>query len=110
MSLELGDTETFDGSIADGATEELEVKTSTADYVQVLIDDGTTGGVPASYDLNQDYYVPSVDDYMRYSEQTGQTATSIRSSTRGARLRFAFTNSSGAPADYRIVVNTFKEI
>lgn len=110
MTLTPYDTETFEGTITNGADEVLEVTTASADYVQVMIDDTTTGGTPPQYDVVQDYYEPAVSDYMRYSSQTGQTAIVIRDDARGARLRFTFTNSSGADDDYRIVVKSFKEM
>jgi hypothetical protein len=110
MALELGDVQTFEGSIANGATEEIEVKTATADYVTVILDDGTTGNSPSEYTVEQQYYIPSFDDYMQFSEQTTQTASSLNTSARGARLKYRFTNTSGASDTYRIVVQTFKEI
>lgn len=110
MALELEDTETFEGSIANGSTEQLEVKTSTSEYVQVMLDDGTTGNPPPQYTVTQEYYQPQFDDYMEYSEATGQTAKTIREAGRGARLRFTFENTSGASATFRIVVKTFKEV
>lgn len=110
MTLTPYDTETFEGTIVNTESEVLEVSTASADYVQVMIDDTTTGGTPPTYDVVQDYYEPAVDDYMRYSSQTGQTVRAIRDNARGARLRFTFTNSSGSDNDYRIVVKTFKEM
>jgi len=110
MSLELDEVQTFDGSIANAGTEQLEVKTTTSDYVQVILDDGTTGGTPPQYTVTQEYYQPQLDDYMEYSNATAQTAKTIRENTRGARLRFTFENTSGASGTYRIVVQTFKEV
>lgn len=110
MALELQDVETFNGTIAAGTTETLEIKTAAAEYVQILIDNGTTGGSPSQYDLLQEYYIPDFDDYMQYSNQTAQSAVAIRSEARGARIRHTFTNSSGADDTYRIVIQTFKDI
>jgi len=110
MALELVETETFNDTITNGASEQLEVKTTTSEYVQVLIDDGTTGNAPSQYDVTQEYYQPAFDDYMLYSEQTAQTAVAIRTDARGAKLRFTFTNSSAGDDTYRIVVQSFKEI
>lgn len=110
MAIELQDTATFNGTITNTASEQLEVTTASSDYVQVLVDDGTTGNVPSQYDVVQDYYQPDFDDYMRYSTQTSQTAVAVRTESRGSRLRFTFTNSSGADDTYRIIVQAFKEI
>lgn len=110
MAIELGETETFEGSIANGGTEQLEVKTTTADYVQVMLDDGTTGSDPPQYTVVKEYYQPQFDDYMEYSTATGQTNKTLRDNARGARLRFTFENTSGASATYRIVVQTFEEV
>lgn len=100
----------FEGSIANGGTEQLEVKTTTADYVQVMLDDGTTGNDPPQYTITQEYYQPQFDDYMEYSTATGQTAKSLRGDGRGAKLRFTFENTSGSSATFRIVVQTFEEV
>ncbi len=110
MSIELENTQTFEGSINNGATEQLEVQTARSDYVQVMLDDGTTGNDPPEYTVTQEYYQPKFDDYMEYSTATVQTAKTIRESGRGAKLRFTFENTSGASASYRIVVQTFREV
>lgn len=110
MALELQEETTFNGSIANGGTEILEVKTATSNHVQVILDDGTTGNTPAQYTVTQEYYQPAFDDYMEYSTATGQTAQTIRESARGAKLRFTFENTSSSSSTYRIVVQTFEEI
>ena len=40
MAIELQDEASFDGSIADGADESVELVTAKSDYLQILIDDG----------------------------------------------------------------------
>lgn len=110
MAIELEDVDTFEGSIGVDGTEELEVKTASADYVTVILDDGTTGNAPSEYTVEQQYYIPSFDDYMQFSSQTAQTASSLNTAARGARLKYRFTNTSGSSDTYRIVVQTFKEI
>lgn len=106
----LHDVDTFNGTITDTNSEQLEVQTATAEYVQVILDDGTTGNQPSQYTVTQDYYQPKFSDYMEYSTITGQTAKSIRTETRGSRLRFTFTNTSGSNDTYRIVVQSFRDI
>lgn len=110
MALELQAEETFTGTIVSGETEELEVKTATSDYIQVMLDGGASDGPPSEYTVTQRYYQPAFDDYMLYSTQTVQTARTIRTDARGAKLKFDFTNTSGADEQYRIVVQSFKEI
>jgi hypothetical protein len=110
MALELQDSQTFNGEIANGGTETLEVKTSTSQYVQVMLDDGTTGNDPPQYTLVEEYYQPKFDDYMEHSTATGQTNKTLRDDARGARVRFTFENTSGSSATFRIVVQTFAEV
>jgi hypothetical protein len=110
MALELEDTDTFDGSIADTATETLEVDTGTAEEVIVLIDDGTTGNQPSQYTMTQDIKVPQIGDYQFYDEVTAETARSWTDISRGAKMRFTFKNTSGSSANYRITIQSYKEI
>lgn len=110
MALELQDSQIFEGSIGNTSTVQIEVDTATSEYVQVMLDDGTTGNDPPEYTVTQEYYQPKFDDYMEYSTATVQTAKTIRESGRGAKLRFTFENTSGASASYRIVVQTFREV
>lgn len=110
MAIELQDTDKFDGTITNGGTQELEVKTATSNYVQTTLDDGTTGGTPPQYTIVQEYYHPQFDDYMEYSTATAQTTKAIREDARGARLRIRIENTSGSDATFRISVQTFEEI
>lgn len=112
MSLELHDTATFDGSIGDGATETIEVQTTKADFVEVLVDNGTTGGAPGSYDILVEYYSTAVDDYMQVDEATGITdfAPSVTKDARGQQYRVTVTGQAGASADYRISLEAFREV
>lgn len=110
MTLELVAEESFDGTITSGGSEQLEVDTTRADYVQVMLDDGTTGNKPPQFNFSQHYYQPSISDYMLYSNQDEQKFRAIRTCARGAKTRFTFVNTSGADATYRIVVQSFKEL
>ena len=111
MSLELHDNATFDGSIGIGGSETLEVQTTTADFVEVLIDDGTTGSAPDSYDITVEHYSTVVDDYMQADSVTGVTAFSpaVTKDARGQNYRITVTNQSGGPANYRISLEAFRE-
>lgn len=112
MSLELHDKDSFDGSIANTESETLTVNASKANFAEVLIDDGTTGNDAPSYDIELQYYSTAIDDWMEVESQTGLTDNSpdIEESCRGQKYRVIVTNSSGASADYRISLESFKEI
>lgn len=112
MTLELHDTATFNGSIGIGGTEQLSVQTNKADYVEVLVDDGTTGGTPPSYDVVVEYYSTAVDDWMQADAVTGVTAfnPSVEDSARGQQYRVTITNQSGGSANFRVSLEAFNEI
>lgn len=111
MAIELQDTDSFNGSIAAGASETLVVETQTAEYVELLIDDGTTGGAPATYDYDVDFYSTVEDGYMQASSDTGVTANAPDiPDPRCQKLRVEVTNSSGAGATYRISLESFKKV
>jgi hypothetical protein len=112
MALELHDADSFDGSIGNTNSETLTVESNKADFAEVLIDDGTTGNAPAGYDIELQYYSTAVDDWMEVESQTGLTDNSpdIEDSCSGQNYRIVVTNSSGSSADYRISLESFKEI
>jgi len=110
MALELHDTATFEGSIADGSTEQIEVETRTADFVEVLLDNGTTGTDPGSYDITVEYYSTAVDDYMKVDELTAVTDASpnVTKDARGQKYRVTVTGQSGG-SNYRVSLEAFRE-
>lgn len=112
MTLELHDTDSFSGTIADTASEQVEVQTNKADFVEVLIDDGTTGGEPASHDVVVEYYSTAVDDYMQVDSATDSAALApdVADLARGQTYRVTVTNGSGGSADFRISLEAFAEI
>jgi len=111
MSLELHDTDSFNGSIADTASETLTVASNKADFAETLVDDGTTGNAPAAYDIELQYYSTAVDDWMEVESQSALTDNSpdIEESCRGQQYRVIVTNSSGASANFRISLEAFRE-
>lgn len=109
MALEEYDVDTFNGSIAAGGTEQLTVEISTAKYVVVYIDNGTTGSTPPEYTMTQDVYNQNFDDWQFYDEVTAETARSWEDIARGAEMRFTFENTSAASGTYRICVRSYKE-
>jgi hypothetical protein len=112
MTLELHDTDSFNGSIDDTASEQLEVQVNKADVVELLIDDGATGSAPASHDIVVEYYSTAIDDYMQVDSSTGSTALSpsVIGTARGQKYRVTVTNSSGASDNFRVSLEAFKEI
>lgn len=109
MSLELQQTETFEGSIGNQQSKEITVQIPRSQHVVVYIDNGTTGGTPSQYNMTQDVYLTEIEDYMQYDSVTNETAKSWEDITRGSKMRFTFTNVSGSSDTYRIAVKTFKQ-
>ena len=112
MTLELHDNDSFSGTIVNTESEQLSVKTSKADYVELLVDDGTTGTSPGSYDLVVEYYSTAVDDWMQVDTLTGVTtlSPSVVESARGQKYRVTVTNSSGSDGSYRVSLEAYTEI
>lgn len=111
MAIELQDTDSFSGSIAAGASETLEVETQTEQYIKLLVDDTTTGGTPAAYDYDVDFYSTAEDSYMEAESNTGvQLSSPDIPEPRCQKVRVEITNSSGASANYRISLEAFKEV
>lgn len=111
MALELQDTDSFEGSIADTASEQLVVETTTSEYIELLVDD-TAGGAPSSYDVQTEFYSTATDSYMQADNQTALTDQNpdVPSEARGQRVRVTITNQSGASSNYRVSLESFKEI
>jgi len=109
MAIELQDKASFDGSIADGADESVELVTAKSDYLQILIDDGS-GGVPDTYDIELEFYLPDFDDWMTHSVQTSQTSSAVKVDVLAAQTRVTITNQSGASSTFRFIAQGFKLI
>lgn len=111
MALELQDTAIFSGSIANGASESLTVEAGSAEYYELLVDD-TAGGTPASYDVTVEYYSTAADAFMQADSVSGSTdfQPAVDDEARGQQVRVTVTNGSGAGANYRISLESFKQI
>lgn len=97
------DTDTFAGSIADGASETLTVDATEASEVVLTVDDGTTGGTPATYDLVQRKRSGGdVGRFQFYDEETGIQYRSVVDPAFGTQFQAELTNASGGPATYEI--------
>lgn len=105
---ELFDRGSFDGTIANGSTETIEVETQRAERVVVLVDSGVTDSVPSEYKLTQRLFVGSFNEFQFYDEVVSETSRSWVDEALGQRMEFEFTNSSGSDAQYRITVLTYK--
>ncbi len=93
-----------------GVSDYLEVSTDQADRVAVYIDGGSTGNVPAQYDLEHHVYKSAgVDDWFFDHNVSGETARSWSVPATGPRWRINLTNTSGGTAQYRIVVESIVE-
>lgn len=109
--IELEDTDSFNGSINNTNSKTVEVNSSTADYIELLVDD-TSGNAPPSYDVTVEFYSTAVDSYMVADNQTGLTDNNpdIPTSARGQRVRVTITNSSGSSDNYRVSLESFKKV
>lgn len=110
MTREQLDSSTFNGSIANGATETFEVNTSRASNVIILIDDGTTDTEPAQYDLTQRIYSPPQDAYQFYDSVTASTARAFTDPAWGSKMEVEITNTSGTSGNYRISIISYRDL
>lgn len=96
------DRDSATGSIDDTNTHQLVVSASQADYVWCLIDDGTSGTAPSSYDFKVEGYSPSTEeDKFKFAwEETGVTERSWTFPAVGSKTRITITNQSGGSAQY----------
>lgn len=111
--LELQDTDSHngDGDIANGESVTLTVDTHTAEYVEMLVDDGGSGN-PLSYDVVVEYYSTALGEWMRADEAVNSTEfnPTVTKNARGQKYRATFTNSSGGSTNYRISLESFKQV
>jgi len=104
------DSDTFSGTIQDGNSETLEVTTEKSDRVIITIDDGTTDNEPNRYDMIQRIFKDAINDYQFYDEVKNERARSWVDPTFGSKFEHEITNVSGSDANYRIVVESYREM
>lgn len=104
------DSANFNGTITDGTSETLEVTTNKSDRVVITIDDGTTDNQPNKYDMIQRIFKDAISDYQFYDEVEKERARSWVDPTFGSKFQVEITNVSGTDANYRIVVESYKEM
>lgn len=109
MALELHDVASVDENLSSADTRELEVDSSTAEYIEVIVDDGA-GNAPSSYDLTVEFYSTAVDSYMQVDAVSTVTdrTPAIRNDARGSKVRVTLT--AGAADNYRVSVETHSVI
>ncbi len=110
MSRERIDTQTFDGTITTGTNEVINIDAPRAEELVVLVDNGSTDGQPATYDMTVRAYSIDLDDYQLYDEVTGSTAYSHDVNAWGNKMQLEFNNQSSSDAAYRITVESYGQI
>lgn len=107
------DSAFFNGTLDDGGTTDLEVLTDQEDVsnVVIMIDDGTPGNNPSTYDLET--FIrrdePDPSDWMFYAEQTGTTSRSWTDPAYPEEMRYTIRNESGNNnVSYRAVLLSFQ--
>lgn len=98
------DSDSFTGSIADTASETLEVSASDADRLVFYVDDGTADGAPAQHTLTVRGYSPEEERFKFHSEATGETARSWEMSALGSKTQVEVTNTSGGSATFEMTL------
>jgi hypothetical protein len=110
MTKEEQDSATIDTTITAGGSESLEVDTSRASSVIVLIDSGTADATPPEYKMTQRIYENEYDEHLFYDEVTAETARSWLDSAWGEKMQFEFENTSGADERYRITITSYRNM
>lgn len=100
------DQTSFDGTLADGATETLELDSNRADTIIVYVDDGTKDGTPASYDLTVRGYSDALARYQFYMTQWSRTDRSWRLDAVGKKTEIEIGNTSGSEATFHVTVES----
>jgi hypothetical protein len=108
--MELRNQDSFNGSIDSGKTKTLEFsQCQPAEVAQVMIDDGTTGGTPPSYDYTVELYSSPLNEWMQVDSGTGLTTFTPPAPDPFAEgYRINVTNTSGSPDDYRISLELYE--
>jgi len=102
------DSATAEQTLTDGDSVTLEVDTTgRGGDVVIFVDDGTTGGTPATYDLAVDVKDEN-DVYRRFGSDSGVTNNSFTDPAVPQRMRYELTNASGAQATYRVNVVSYR--
>ena len=110
MTKQEVDSDNFEGSITSGGSETLEVKTGRASTVVVYVDDGTTGGAPASYSLTLDAHHDEFDDYQRQESVAAGTAFYNEMTANGSKMKVTLSDESAGTATRRVLVKSYRSL
>lgn len=106
------DSDFVEQSLDNGNSIELVVDTDDEGVsdVVLLVDDGTTGNTPSTYDLETDVYRtdPNSADWFYYADVAGTTARSWTDPAYSQKMRYTITNQSGGTDTYRAVLVAFQ--
>ena len=96
------------GIAAGGTLGATELKTGgQSDSMTVFVDDNA-GGTPASHSLEVEVYDEVLDEWLTLESTTAGTSPSQSFDAVGGRMRVTLTNESGAAADFRMVLHSYK--
>lgn len=109
----MGEQYSIDGTngtvtLAAGASQSFTVDTTGRNGdVVIFVDNGSAGGTPATYDLTVD--VAHADGTtQRFGSDTSTTAFTLTDPAVPEEMEYTLTNSSGASADYRVKVVSYR--
>ena len=95
---------TEEQTLADGESMTITIGSGIDGRAVVQIDDGTTDGQPATYDLIARRYNPALADWMYFDELSGAQYRAVEDPLSEDRQQYELTNRSGANATYRMRV------
>lgn len=110
MTREEIDSDTFNASINASGSTTLEVQAGRAKDLVVYVDDGTTGGAPASYSLTVDAYHDEYDDYHRQDSAPAGTNNYHEFAANGSTMQVTLTDESAGAATRRVLVKTYRDM
>lgn len=108
--MELRNQRSFDGSIGADSTETLEIEScQPAEVAQVIVDGGTTGTDPSSYDYVVEFYSSPLNKWMQVDSGTGLTTFTPPAPDPFAQgYRIKVTNPDTSQHDYRISLELYE--
>jgi hypothetical protein len=108
--MELRNQDSFDGSIGAGNTETLEFPScQPAEVAQVMIDGGSSGTSPSSYDYTVELYSSPLNEWMQVDSGTGLTTfTPPAPDPFGEGYRINVTNPDTSQHSYRISLELYE--
>lgn len=96
--------QTKEQTLADGESITIVIGKGVTGRAIVQIDDGTTDGTPATYDIVARVYNPDESDYQFYDAETGIQERSLVDPLFEDKQEYELTNQSGGQATFRMRV------